>query len=66
MGRATLIWSFITGGLLLVLFAAAGALLAVVNGSSVAGSIMTGAAAAGGFGALWIAGLAVVNAVLKP
>lgn len=65
MHMANLIWSAISGLLLSLLVGLAGGMLAYGNGSSVAGSVMVGAAAAGGFAGLWIAGTAAVYTALK-
>ncbi|MEV4294935.1 hypothetical protein [Microbispora rosea] len=65
MNLANLIWWAISGVLLSLLVGVTGGMLAHGNGSSVAGSIMVGAAAAGGFAGLWIAGTAAVYTAFK-
>lgn len=62
MSKTTVIWWAVTGGLLALLVGVAGGLLAIGNGNTVAGAIMLGAAASGGFAALWIAGTSAVHA----
>ncbi|MBG0813384.1 hypothetical protein [Planomonospora sp. ID82291] len=65
MSKTNLIWWAIAGVLLSLLVGVTGALLALGDGSSVAGSVMIGAGAAGGAAGLWIAGTAAVHSALK-
>ncbi|MEV0591154.1 hypothetical protein [Nonomuraea cavernae] len=61
MSKATVIWWALSGVLLSLLIGVVGGMLASGNGSAVAGAIMIGATAAGGFAGLWIAGTAAVH-----
>ncbi|MGA4990556.1 hypothetical protein [Nonomuraea bangladeshensis] len=65
MSKASVIWWAFSGGSLSLLIGIVGAMLATANGSSVAGAIMVGAAAFGGFAALWITGTSAVHAYLN-
>jgi hypothetical protein len=65
MSKASVIWWGFSGGLLSLLIGVVGAMLATANGSSVAGATMVGAAAFGGFAALWITGTSAVHAYLN-
>ncbi|SEH04038.1 hypothetical protein SAMN05444920_15322 [Nonomuraea solani] len=64
MSKATVIWWAFSGSLLSLLIGVVGGMLATANGSTLAGAIMVGAAAAGGFAALWITGTSAVHAWL--
>lgn len=61
MSKATVIWWAVSGALLSLLIGVVAGLLATGNGSTVAGAIMVGAAASGGFVALWITGTSAVH-----
>ncbi|MBB5134759.1 type VI protein secretion system component VasK [Thermocatellispora tengchongensis] len=62
---ASLVWSAICGLLLSILVGVAAALLAHGGGHPIADAIMTGAAAAGGFAGLWIAGTAALYTAIR-
>ncbi|WP_219472150.1 hypothetical protein [Nonomuraea rhizosphaerae] len=66
MSKAHVIWWAITGSLFSLLVGVAGGLLAVVNGSTIAGAVMVGAAAVGGTVMLWFAGTAAIQTWSKP
>ena len=65
MKLSNIIWWALSGALLALLVGVVGGMLASGNGSSVAGSIMIGATAAGGFVGLWIAASVAVYTVFK-
>ncbi|NUP65034.1 MAG: hypothetical protein HOW71_23035 [Nonomuraea sp.] len=65
MSKATLFWSAVSGALLALLVGVVTGLLATGNGSTVAGAIMAGAAASGGFAALWITGTSAAHTWLN-
>ncbi|MEU8317052.1 hypothetical protein AB0C33_01675 [Nonomuraea sp. NPDC048881] len=65
MSKTTLIWSAVSGALLALLVGVVAGLLATGNGSTVAGAIMAGATASGGFAALWITGTSAVHTWLN-
>lgn len=65
VSKASVIWWALSGGLFSLLIGVVGAMLATANGSSIAGAVMVGAAAFGGFAALWITGTSAVHVYLN-
>ncbi|MEO3876114.1 hypothetical protein ABGB18_45735 [Nonomuraea sp. B12E4] len=65
MSKASVIWWAFSGSLLSLLIGVVGGMLATANGSSVAGAIMVGATAFGGFAALWITATSAVHIYLN-